>query len=137
MTDYPRAVPLEDRWDVTVRAAPPDFPFPPKFREFVSTGLPDLRPLYWLLLRKGQVEFWTETLAEQFPDRVLIPFAKTDGNDDIHCFDGTDTSGNPPVLLIHAFTTPCWEYRGEWYHFDSWLKGAVEFHEEQMEADEE
>jgi len=137
MTRSREEVPLEDRWDVTLRSAPAGYPFPPRFRELVTTGLPDLRPLYWMLQREGRLEFWTETLAEQFPDRVLIPFAKTDGNDDVHCFDGTDTSGNPPVLLIHAFTTPGWEYRGEWYHFDSWLKGAFEFHEEQMEADEE
>jgi hypothetical protein len=103
----------------------------------VTEGLPDLRPLYWMLQRQGRLEFWTETLAEQFPERILIPFAKTDGNDDIHCFDGTDTSGNPIVLLIHAFTTPGWEYRGEWYHFDSWLKGAFEFHEENREDTDE
>lgn len=137
MTDFPHAVPLEDRWGVTVDAAPAGYPFPVKFRDFVSTGLPDLRPLYWLLQRKGQVEFWTKTLAEQFPDRTLIPFAKTDGNDDIHCFDGADTSGNPIVLLIHGFTTPGWEYRGEWYHFDSWLTGAFEFHEEHSGGDVE
>jgi hypothetical protein len=66
------------------------------------------------------------TLQEQFPYRTLVPFAKTGASDDVACFDGTDTSGDPKVLLIHTFCSPGWEDRGSVDNFDEWLKAVEE-----------
>lgn len=131
-------VPREDRLAVSQASAPTGFRFPQSFVDAIGEDdLPELYPLYFLLEQGGAVEDWTKILREQFPDRNLVPFVRLDGNDDVHCFDGNDLSGNPIVVLIHSFTTPGWEYRGEWFHFDSWLKGAREFHEEWLRDNQE
>jgi hypothetical protein len=54
----------------------------------------------------------------------LFPFAKVNCPDNIVCFDGEDTSGDPKVYYIHAFASPGWEDRGYADNFTEWLKMA-------------
>ena len=127
--EYP-GVPVDRRTGVSESNAPAGFSFPAPYLSLIQAkDLPDIAPLFWLLQLDEGVEDWTGLLQEQYPDRVLVPFAKDRRTDDVFCFDGKDTSGNPPVILIHSFTDPGWEYRGEWFHFDSWYAGLQEFHE--------
>ena len=131
MTSPSRGVPVGRRLEVSVALAPPSFTFPSSYTTLISLAeLPAVSPIFWLLQLDKGVENWTEILREQYPERVLVPFAKDRRTDDVFCFDGNDHSGNPAVILIHSFTDPGWEYQGEWLHFDSWLSGLIEFHEE-------
>jgi hypothetical protein len=130
MNDKYPGVPLDRRRHVSESNAATGFLFPASFMSLIQQEeLPDVAPVFWLVQMDMGVEDWTELLEKQYPDRTLVPFAKDRRTDDVFYFDGRDTSGNPPVILIHSFTEPGWEYRGEWLHFDSWYAGLVEFHE--------
>ncbi|MDR1064735.1 MAG: SMI1/KNR4 family protein [Azoarcus sp.] len=102
------------------------FRFPESYLHLVQKELPDIEPWGWLASYKELSISWMKILQEQFPYRTLIPFAKFGGSDDIACFDGTDTSGDPKVLFIHTFCSPGWEDRGTVDNFDGWLKGITE-----------
>jgi len=78
-------------------------------------------------------------VKEQYPKRVLVPFGKDNESDDVFCFDGKDTSGNPKVYIVHTYASPGWENRGELKDFNAWLAFAQEAHdayEKQKEEDE-
>jgi hypothetical protein len=132
MTELRPPVAPERRLELSEAAAPAAFVFPHAFKTLIVTDpLPDLSPAYFLAqYDPDAVADWTRILAKQFPARVLVPFAKDDASDDVYCFDGGDTSGNPIVQLIHSFTQPGWEYRGEWDNFESWLSKTIEWHDE-------
>ena len=101
---------------------PEGFNLPPAYVDVVRSGhLPDIEPWWWLCIRKQSYDFWFEKLKEQFPDRILVPFAKMEDSDDLACFDGGCQIGSPKVLYIHAYTTSGWEHRGEESDFDAWL----------------
>src|SRR4051812_9896990 len=90
-----------------VYGMPQGFRLPPAYLELINAGPVDLDPWWLLAERKESLDFWTRTLHEQYPNRPLVPFAKRDDTgDDIAAFDATDTSGNPKVLHIHAFSSP-------------------------------
>lgn len=101
---------------------PSDFKFPQPYLDLVGKGLPDIDPWWWLAPHKDSAVYWADTLHKQFPLRMLVPFAKHGGSDDVACFDGADTSGNPKVLYIHSFSSPGWEHRGEARSFAEWLQ---------------
>jgi hypothetical protein len=103
-------------------ALPNDFKFPQAYLDLMAQGLPDIDPWWWLAPYTDSEIYWTSTLREQFPYRLLVPFAKHGGSDDVACFDGTDTSSDPKVLYIHAFCSPGWEHRGEANNFTEWLR---------------
>jgi hypothetical protein len=105
---------------------PTGFRFPESYLRLLKKPLPDIEPWWWLAPYKASSIFWLETLQEQFPYRTAIPFAKDNRSDDIACFDGTDTSGDPKVLFIHTFCSPGWEDRGTVDNFDEWLKTTTE-----------
>lgn len=104
------------------RDLPRGFKFPQAYLNLMATSLPDIEPWWWLAPHKDSVIYWENTLRTQFPLRTLVPFAKHGGSDDVACFDGADTSGNPRVLYIHSFCSPGWEHRGEANNFTEWLQ---------------
>ncbi len=110
---------------------PDGFIFPQSYLDLLESGLPDIEPWWWLSPHKDSASFWLNTMREQFPERMLIPFAKDGSSDDIACFDGKDISGSPKILWIHAFCEPGWEHRGTTDTFIEWLeemkKISVEF----------
>lgn len=101
---------------------PDGFKFPQPYLNLVENGLPEIEPWFWLAPHKSLAIFWADTLRTQFPQRTLIPFAKHGGSDDVACFDGLDTSGNPRVLYIHSFCHPGYEFRGDAGNFEEWLR---------------
>lgn len=113
--------------------APAGFAFPESFLRMIGGDLPDIEPWFWLIGWEGAVEAWVRILGTQFPQRTLVPFAKDGGTDDVFCFNGEVRDGRSPVLMIHSFCSPGWEYRGEWDDFDSWYRAARRLHEEWME----
>lgn len=101
------------------------FSFPETFNNYVSQSeLEDIEP-WWLFCRASNyVDFWCKKVRELYPERKLIPFANWRYSDDIVCFDGEDTSGNPKVYYVHAFASAGWEDRGYTDNFTEWLKMA-------------
>lgn len=79
---------------------PRDFVYPPKFREFASTGKYPVIAPWWFVdanSKAGRLAYQIRT----HDGRNLIPFAKVDdGRGDIACFDGDDASGDPRVLML-------------------------------------
>ncbi|WEG09048.1 hypothetical protein PU630_00350 [Microbacterium horticulturae] len=120
---------------------PAGFVTPPRFDEIIrQEEPPDIDPWWWVFLFHDLSQFWSETIKAQFPSRsALVPFAKHGFTDDVFCFDGTDTSGNPRVYIVHTFTDPGYENRGYWDNFDVFMEAAEEEHAEWLreEAAEE
>lgn len=106
---------------------PECFAFPESFLHVVSANeMADLEPWWFICEFKDSVEYWLPEIQKQYPNRSLIPFAKYSHTDDIACFDGTDTSGDPKVYYVHAYASPGWEDRGSVSNFDEWLQLAQE-----------
>lgn len=120
------------------RSCPPGFLAPQRFLDILRTeSLPDIEPWFWIFELTGLQDFWARTIATQYPDRVLVPFAKHEQSDDVFCFDGTNTTGDSPVYIVHTFTSPGYERRGYWDSFDVFLDAADETHREWLaEGDE-
>ncbi len=101
------------------------FCFPDSFISSVSKiELEDLAPWWFFCSSANYVEFWCKKVRELYPERMLIPFANWRYSDDIVCFDGADTSGEPKVYYVHAFASVGWEDRGYADNFDEWLRVA-------------
>jgi hypothetical protein len=69
---------------------------------------------------------WLLTVKRLYPERKLVPFALRMGSDDIACFDGSTSSADPVVYLVHAYASSGWEDRGSVANFEAWLKVAEE-----------
>ena len=105
---------------------PAGFLFPAAYLEVIDRPeLPELMPWWFLAENERLAVFWRGTLRQQFPNLSLVPFAKFDTSDDLACFDGGDVSGNPAVLVIHAYTTPGWEHRRTLRDFEAWMAAAA------------
>lgn len=103
----------------------PGFILPDSFINYVSGAeLENIEPIWLFCCAQNYVDFWCEKIRELYPERKLIPFANWRYSDDIACFDGEDTSGDPKVYYVHAFASAGWEDRGYADNFDEWLKMA-------------
>lgn len=104
---------------------PKKFRFPQSFIDYVSCDpIPYLEPWWFLCKFQKNADFWLNEVKRQYPNRVLIPFAKMEDSDDVACFDGEDKSGNPKVYYVHTFAASGWEDRGYVNNFEEWLKEA-------------
>lgn len=106
---------------LTEKERPQGFSYPRQFNRLIERGLTDLEPWYFLegkLLRDTMVG-----LAERYPDRKLVPFARRQDNDDVACWQ-VGASGE--VFVIHDFASPGWEQRGQFAGFYDWVRRAVE-----------
>ncbi len=120
-----------------------DFIYPDKFLKIVNTEtieeVPYFSNYYFIGTDQEIIIFWFNIIKKQYPKRVLIPFAKDENTDDVFCFDGTDTSGNPKVYQVHTYASEGWEDRGYWDSFDDWyedIKQISQEFKEEMEEDE-
>ena len=111
------------RSNVGAVSMPPAFRFPPEFTAWVQQGGPK-ELSWWDVLDVENREAWFQILRKWYPSRSLVPFAKFVANDDVACFDGADTSGNPLVHYVHSFADSGWEDRGSVPSFDHWLEDA-------------
>lgn len=110
---------------------PEGFRYPASFvRTVSSVPAPYFAPWWFLAEHPDLSREWLEMVREEYPSRVLIPFAKYDVYDDIACFDGTDCSGDPIVHFVHFAASPGWEGRGNVPNFDAWLEVAKRDSEE-------
>jgi hypothetical protein len=100
---------------------PRGFDFPRQFQHLLELGLVNLEP--WHILTGDNIVTLARTLAKMYPTRVLTPFARRQDNDDIVCWEGSDST---KVYLIHMFADPGWEQRGVFPTLYDWLRQAVE-----------
>ena len=104
---------------------PDGFEYPESYIEIMSRDfILDIEPWFFICEFKNSALFWMSEIKQLYPTRKLIPFAKVNYSDDIACFDGEDSSGNPKVYYIHAFASSGWEDRGFAENFDEWLEIA-------------
>ncbi|QIE98701.1 hypothetical protein C7434_0081 [Pantoea sp. PNA 14-12] len=104
---------------------PDDFRYPASYAEIMSMDIiPDIEPWSFICESQESSSFWMNELKERYPTRKLVPFAKLNYSNDIACFDGTNTTGDPRVYYVHAFASPGWENRGYVDSFNEWLKMA-------------
>jgi hypothetical protein len=100
---------------------PPGFDYPRLFIRVVEQGLTDLEP--WQIL--GGQNLWNRALGlrQRYPERVLVPFAERQDNDDVACWEPEATAG---VVVVHDHASPGWERRQEFASFEEWLRQAIE-----------
>ncbi|MDF7783976.1 SMI1/KNR4 family protein [Pantoea stewartii] len=104
---------------------PDDFRYPASYAEIMSMDIiPDIESWSFICESQESSSFWMNELKERYPTRKLVPFAKLNYSDDIACFDVTNTTGDPRVYYVHAFSSPGWENRGYVDSFNEWLKMA-------------
>ena len=110
---------------------PKGFKYPESYIKYMKydSELKELDP-YILFRRDEGIKLWSKILKEQYPTRNLIPIGKDNNSDDVFCFDGDDTSGDPKVYIVHTFASPGWEDRGYLKNFGEWLKFSQKVKEE-------
>ncbi len=99
---------------------PPGFAYPHEFLRVVDLGLVNLEP--WWIFDGAPLRDRVVGLRKRFPDRVLVPFARREDNDDVACWEGAP----PRVVVIHDFASPGFEDRGGFADFNDWLRQAIE-----------
>ena len=101
------------------------FKYPKSFLNVIEEDkLIDLDPWWFLCEFDGFSQQWFNEIKKQYPERNLIPFAKKDGSDDVACFDGLATSGDPKVHYVHTFASTGWEEHGSVANFNAWFEAA-------------
>lgn len=100
---------------------PRDFTYPRQFNHILDLGLTELEP--WSVLEGKRLRETMVGLAQRYPSRKLIPFARRQDNDDIACWQ---VGSNEDVFVIHDFASPGWEERDRFPSFYDWLRRAVE-----------
>jgi len=114
------------------------FRYPSQFISFCeSAAETDISP--WYIFDDAEdATFWLQTVREQYPDRMLIPFARDESlGDELACFDASGSSDNPRVYFVHCFASPGWESRGDAVDFAEWLKLADADHQEFLAEDDD
>lgn len=110
--------------------APAGFAYPPLLLILLRGSLPAIEPWAWVAERPGELTRVAAVLAERYPDRRPVPFARQGAGDNVYGFDGFDLSGDPAVHVIHLSAPTGSEYRGQWAGFEEWLFEADNVHSE-------
>lgn len=104
---------------LTAEELPEDFVYPRGLLRLVELELFELEP--WWILTGDRLRDRNRGLAERYPDRKLILFARRQDNDDTACWD----LNTGKVAIVHDFASPGWEAHGEFEDFDAWLHSAI------------
>jgi len=100
---------------------PKNFKYPDSFLKVIRLNLLDFD--LWYLMNEDQVLQRLKGLHMRYPDRVLIPFARRDDNDDIACFE---VGKNEEVQIIHDFASSGYEQRKSYITFWDWFRDAID-----------
>jgi hypothetical protein len=104
---------------LTVHDLPKGFDYPSEFLHVVERGLLELEP--WRILTGDLLRRRAEGLGHRYPERMLVPFAARQDNDDVACWD---TSLPGQVVIVHDFSSGGWEGHGGFPDFVSWLQSV-------------
>ncbi|MBE7464607.1 MAG: hypothetical protein HS116_14110 [Planctomycetes bacterium] len=100
---------------------PVGFGYPRQFEHIVELGLLDLEP--WYVLHGKALRDAKAGLAQRYPERQLVPFARRQDNDDVACWQAGDSES---VFVIHDFASVGWEQSASFASFYEWLRQAIE-----------
>ncbi len=127
---------------------PGEFLFPTEYLSIAASGLwPDLEPWSFLAHSMGQSLIYFGDMSLKFPNLKLIPFAYindqsghyNDGWIVLACFDGSNSSGDPRVLIYDASTRRSPDENFVFQDFSAWLTSAeaetAQFRVERSERD--
>lgn len=100
-------------------ALPPGFKYPEAFLALAEgeSAFDEIYP-WWFFDATTVVG---QQVARHIDEKGLVPFAKTDLYDDIACFIGSDTSGNPPILVLCSADDRSYGYAS----YQQWLEAAT------------
>ncbi|WP_200799476.1 hypothetical protein [Williamsia sterculiae] len=104
------------------RLLPKRFKYPPELLRLAELELLFFDP--WDTMTGESLEVRMSGLADRYPDRNLVPFARREDNDDVACFE--ILNDRQIVVLIHDFASPGWEGRREFDSFRERFHIAVE-----------
>lgn len=97
------------------------FNYPPEFLRLIDQGIVVFLP--WKLLLDKEFSDRLKGLAERYPKRKLVPFARRIDCDDIACWERNE---GEKVFIIHDFASPGYEARDIHPDFWSWFRSAIE-----------
>jgi hypothetical protein len=95
--------------------------YPGALRRLVERGITLLEP--WWIPDAADQRVRMKGLADRYPGRQLVPFARRQDRDDVACFAPSEPGR---VVIIHDFATDAWERRIVLDDFYAWLRRAVE-----------
>lgn len=97
-----------------------NFTYPQEFLRIVEQNLLDFDP--WIILQGERLRIRYQGLQDRYPNRLLIPFARREDNDDVACWE----VGNDKIFIIHDYSTQGYENKKEIDNFWDWLREALE-----------
>jgi hypothetical protein len=100
---------------------PNQFRYPETYIKFISKEFPNLDPWHFFY---SKLQYRYDGLKQRYPQRIVVPFARRGDNDDIACFEASEPSDDPNVIIIHDFASEGWENRGKLENFLAWVKLA-------------
>jgi hypothetical protein len=100
---------------------PAGFTYPRAFVRLVARRLTWFEP--WWVMDAAMAVDRIKGMAERYPSRPLVPFAKREDNDDVACFE---VGAGEKVFVIHDYATHGWERREVFDDVYAWLRRAVE-----------
>jgi len=107
-----------------------EFSFPWELEHIADLGLEDFDA--WFLMDATLGSHYIKDMAERYPARHLVPFAKRADNDDVACFE-LEKPGK--VVIVHDFADPGWECREEYDTFWDWFQSAIDVLIERAKAE--
>lgn len=105
---------------LTINDLPEGFEYPQEYVRIVELGLMNLEP--WWIITGNLLRDRYIGLRKRYPDRILVPFAVRQDNDDVGCWDVE----HGKVVVVHDFSSPSHEHRAEFLDFYGWFRQAVE-----------
>lgn len=96
------------------------FSYPDEFVRIVNQGLLDFSP--WIVLQGALLKERFYGLADKYPNRNLVPFARREDNDDVACWEKNEVK----VVVIHDFSSEGFECKEYYDSFWDWLRSALE-----------
>lgn len=118
---------MSENYFYTKVLLPDGFRYPLEYIDLVHKGeLQSLSP-WWFLGKKPEfAELCFNVINEKLGgEKILVPFAKTDDDGDIACFDGNDTSGSPRIYFDTGeenMRGVNWDERYSIDSFSNWLE---------------
>lgn len=97
------------------------FEYPTSFLKIIDNELTNLTP--WYILSSELLIWRFEGLKERYPHLSLVPFARRGDNDDVACWEKSNSEN---VIIIHDFASSGWEKRESFEDFWQWFKVAID-----------
>jgi hypothetical protein len=96
------------------------FKYPESYIKIIELNLVDFD--YWYIISEEQALKRLTGLRQRYPERYLVPFARSNGNDGIACFDVSEPE---KIQIIHDFASNGYEQMRTYEDLWEWLQEAI------------